>query len=61
VLVHRAADLVQDVLQFGRLREGALPVVTGVMTGTVDGQLVSSHATYGAIDVERNLLTSVKP
>jgi hypothetical protein len=45
VLVHRAADLVQDVLKFGRLREGPLPVMAGLMTGTVHGQLVSSHVT----------------
>jgi hypothetical protein len=41
VLVHRAADFVQDVLKLGRLREGPLPV----MTGSVHGQLVSSHPT----------------
>ena len=46
VLVHRAADFVQDVLKFGRLREGPLPVMTGV-----HGQLVRSHVTYGPIDV----------
>ena len=33
VLVHRAADLVQDVLKLGRLREGTLPVVTGERAG----------------------------
>ena len=48
VLVHRAADLVQDVLQFGRLREGPLPV----MADGVRGQLVSSHVTHGAIVVQ---------
>ena len=47
MLVHRAADFVQDVLKLGRLREGALPV----MTGGVHGQLVSCHVTYGAIAV----------
>ena len=57
MLVHRAADFVQDVLKFGRLREGPLPV----MTGGVHGQLVSSHVTYGATVVHRNLLTAVKP
>jgi hypothetical protein len=47
MLVHRAADFVQNVLQFGRLREGPLPV----MAGAVNGQLVSGHVTYGAIGV----------
>jgi hypothetical protein len=47
MLVHRAADFVQNVLKLGRLGEGPLPVMTGVM----HGQLVSSHVTYGAIVV----------
>ena len=47
MLVHRAADLVQNVLKLGRLREGTLPV----MTGGMQGQLVSGHVTYGAIVV----------
>ncbi|BBX64918.1 hypothetical protein MSAS_40920 [Mycobacterium saskatchewanense] len=55
VLVHRPADLVQDVLELGRLRERALPVMTGLMTGAVHGQLVGSHAPYGATAVHRNL------
>ncbi|GBG40383.1 hypothetical protein NJB14197_53470 [Mycobacterium montefiorense] len=52
MLVHRAADFVQNVLKFGRLREGPLPVVAG----DVHGHLVSGHVTYGAIVVHRNLL-----
>ena len=47
MLVHRAADFVQDVLKLGRLRERTLPV----MTGGVRGQLVGSHVTYGPIAV----------
>jgi hypothetical protein len=45
VLVHRAADLVQDVLQLGRLREGPLPV----MAAGLHGQLVSSHVTSSLV------------
>ncbi|CNI98556.1 Uncharacterised protein [Mycobacterium tuberculosis] len=41
VLMYRAADLVQDVLKLGRLRERPRPV----MTGGVHGQLVGAHLT----------------
>jgi hypothetical protein len=51
--MHRPTDFVQDVLKLGRLREGTLPL----MTGDVRGQLVSTHLTYGATIVHRNLLT----
>lgn len=56
VLVHRAADLVQDVLQLGRLSEGALPL----MAGGVPGQLVGCHVHNGAIVVHWNLLSGAK-
>ena len=57
VLVYRAADFVQDVLELGRLRERPRPV----MTEGVHGQLVRCHVTYGAIAVYRNLLTLIEP
>ncbi len=56
VLVHRAADLVQDVLQLGRLSEGALPL----MAGGVPGQLVGCHVHNGAIVVHWNLPSGAK-
>ena len=47
VRVNRATDLVQDILQLGRLRERTLPV----MAGGMPGQLVSCHVIYGATSV----------
>ena len=41
MLVHRAANLVEDVLQLGRLRERPRPPV---LAGAVPGQLVGTHA-----------------
>ena len=46
VLVYRAADLVQDVLQLGRLRERALP---RLMPGGMPRQLVGGHVLHGLI------------
>ncbi len=43
VIVHRTADLVQDVLQLGRLRERALP---WLMAG-VPRKLMGTHAFHG--------------
>jgi hypothetical protein len=57
VRVYRATDLVQDVLQLGRLRERPRPVVAR----GVHGQLVRCHVPYGATAVYRNLLTLIEP
>ena len=46
VVVHRPADLVQDVLQLGRLRERALPMV---VAGGMPRQLVGGHVTMVAL------------
>ena len=51
VLVHRAADLVQDVLQLGRLRERALP---RVVARGMPRHLVGSHAHHRLIDGKLN-------
>ncbi|BAN33304.1 hypothetical protein MAHJHV53_34480 [Mycobacterium avium subsp. hominissuis] len=48
VLVHRAADLVQDVLELGRLGESTL---LAMVRGRVHRQLVGCHTTNGAITV----------
>ena len=48
VFVHRTADLVQDVLQLGRLRERALP---RVVPGGMPRQLMGSHVHHGLIVV----------
>ena len=50
VIVHRAADLVQDVLQLRRLRERALP---RMMSGGVQRHVVGGHVTHGLIAVQR--------
>ena len=48
VSVHRAADLVEDVLELGRLRECTLP---RLMTRGMPGQLMSGHVNHGAMAV----------
>ena len=52
VLVHRTADLVQDVLQLGRLRERALP---RVVAGRMPRHLVGSHVVHRLTDGKSNL------
>jgi hypothetical protein len=49
VIVHRAADLVEHILQLRRLRERALP---RLMTRGMPGQLMRSHVNNGAMTVE---------
>ena len=48
VIVHRAADLVEHILQLRGLREGTLP---GLMTRVMPGQLMRRHIDYGAMTV----------
>ncbi|CAG7022845.1 hypothetical protein PICSAR15_04119 [Mycobacterium avium subsp. paratuberculosis] len=48
VLMYRAADLVQDVLELGRLGESTL---LAMVRGRVHRQLVGCHTTNGAITV----------
>ena len=50
VLVHRAADLVQDVLQLRRLRERALP---RLVSGGMPRQVVGGHVVHRLIDGKR--------
>jgi hypothetical protein len=49
VIVHRAADLVEHILQLRGLRERTLP---GLMARGMPGQLMRSHIDYGAMTVE---------
>jgi hypothetical protein len=52
MLVHRPANLIQDVLQLRRLREGALP---RVLAGRVPRHLMGSHVVHRLIDGKSNL------